>query len=71
MIYIEQILEITSHKAAAAVNHQPPISKTIQIRRTRHAGHRRRNEDELRSDIIHRIPSHKRVGVGHPAKTFL
>ncbi len=27
--------------------HQPPITKTIQVRRTRHAGHCPRRRDEL------------------------
>ena len=30
----------------------PPITKTIQVRRTRHAGHCWRSKDELRSDIL-------------------
>ena len=32
--------------------HLPPISKTIQVRRTRHAGHYWRNSDELISDAL-------------------
>ena len=33
-------------------NHLPPITKTIQVRRTRHAGHCWRSKDELVSDVI-------------------
>ena len=33
---------------------QPPITKTIQVRRTRYAGHCRRNKGELISDILPR-----------------
>ena len=33
-------------------DHQPPITKTIQIRRTRHAGHCWRNKDELIVDVL-------------------
>ena len=33
-------------------SHQPPISKTIQIRRTKHAGHCWRSKDELMSDVL-------------------
>ena len=33
-------------------NHLPPISQTIQVRRTRHAGHRWRSKDELISDVL-------------------
>ena len=32
--------------------HLPPITKTIQVRRTRHAGHCWRSKDELTSDIL-------------------
>ena len=32
--------------------HLPPITKTIQVRRTRHAGHRWRIRDELISDVL-------------------
>ena len=32
--------------------HLPPISKTIEIRRTRHAGHCWRSKDELISDVL-------------------
>ena len=33
----------------------PPITKTIQVRRTRHAGHCWRSKDELISDILLRV----------------
>ena len=32
--------------------HLPPITKTIQVRRTRHAGHCWRSKDELTSDVL-------------------
>ena len=32
--------------------HLPPITKTIQVRRTRHAGHSWRSKDELISDVL-------------------
>ena len=32
--------------------HLPPITKTIQVRRTRHAGHCWRTKDELISDVL-------------------
>ena len=32
--------------------HLPPITKTIQVRRTRHAGHRWGSRDELISDVL-------------------
>ena len=44
--------------------HQHPISKTIQIRRTRRAGHCRRSKGELISDILLWTLSHRRASVG-------
>ena len=36
--------------------HLPPIMKTIQVRRTRHAGHCWRSRDELISDVLSGTP---------------
>ena len=36
--------------------HQPPITKTIQVRRTRHAGHCWRSRDELIRDVLLWMP---------------
>ena len=36
--------------------HLPPITKTIQVRRTRHAGHCLRSRDELISDVLLWVP---------------
>ena len=44
--------------------HQQPISKTIQIIRTKHAGHCRRSKDEFITDIFQQTPSHGRARVG-------
>ena len=49
--------------------HLPPITKTIQVRRTRHAGHCRRSRDELISDVLLRTPKHGRAKAGRPART--
>ena len=49
--------------------HLPPIAKTIQIRRTRHAGHSWRSRDELISDVLPWTPSHGRAKAGRPART--
>ena len=46
-----------------------PITKTIQIRRTRHAGHCWRSRDKLISDLLLWTPSHGRAIVGRPART--
>ena len=43
--------------------HLPPITKTIQIRRTRHVGHCWRIKDELISDVLLWTPSHDEQGL--------
>ena len=40
--------------------HLPPITKTIQVRRTRHTGHCWRSRDELISDVLLWTPTHGR-----------
>ena len=50
--------------------HQPPITKTIQVRRTIHAGHCWRSRGELISDVLLRTPLHRRAKVGRPARTY-
>ena len=49
----------------------PPITKTIQVRRTRHAGYCWRSKDELISDIFPWTPSYGQAKAGRPAKTFI
>ena len=41
--------------------HQPPITKTLQVRRTRHAGLCWRSRDELISDVLLCTPTHGRA----------
>ena len=48
--------------------HLLPITKTIQVRRTRHAGHCWRSRDELISDILLWTPTYGRAKAGRPAK---
>ena len=49
----------------------PPISKTIQVRRTRHAGHCWRSRDELISDVLLWTPIHGQAKAGRPARTYI
>ena len=49
----------------------PPITKTIQVRRTRHAGHCWRSKDELISDVLLWTPTHGCASVGRPARTYI
>ena len=44
--------------------HLPPITKTIQVRRTRHAGHCWRNRDELISDVLLWTPTYDQAKAG-------
>ena len=51
--------------------HLPPITKTIQVRRTRHAGQCWRSRDELIRDVLLWIPTHGRAKAGRPARTYI
>ena len=51
--------------------YMPPITKTIQVRRTRHAGHCWRSRDELIRDVLLWIPTHGRAKAGRPARTYI
>ena len=51
--------------------HLPPITKTIQVRRTRHAGHCWRSRDELISDVLLWIPTYGRAKAGRPTRTYI
>ena len=58
----------TRHKV---YGHLPPIMKTIQIRRTRHAGHCWRSKDELISDVLLWTPAYGQAKAGKPARTYI
>ena len=49
--------------------HLPPIRKTVQARRTRHAGHRWRSRDKLISDVLLWTTTYSRAKAGRPART--
>ena len=51
--------------------HLPPITKTIQGRRTRHADHSWRSRDELISDVLLWTPTYGRAKTGRPAWTYI
>ena len=51
--------------------HLPPITKTIQVRRTRHEGHCWRSRDELVSDVHQLTPTYVRAKAGRPARTYI
>ena len=49
----------------------PPITKTIQVRRARHAGHCWRCKDELVSDVLLWTPTYGQAKAGRPAQTYI
>ena len=51
--------------------HLPPITKTIQVRRTRHAEHCWRSRDKLISDVLLWTPTYGRAKAGWPAWTYM
>ena len=51
--------------------HLPPITKTIQVRRTTHAGHCWRSRDELISDVLLWTPTHGRAKAERPARIYI
>ena len=51
--------------------HLPPITKTIQARRTRHAWHSWRSKDELVSDVLLWTPAYGQSKAGRPARTYI
>ena len=52
-------------------DHLQPITKTIQARRTRHAGHCWRSGDEIVSDVLLWTPEYGQSKAGGPARTFI
>ena len=58
----------TRHKL---YGHLPPITKTIQVRRTRHAAHCWRSRDKLISDVLFWTPTHGRAKAGRRARTYI
>ena len=52
-------------------SHLPPITKTIQVRWTRHAGHCWRSKDELINDVLLWTPAYGQAKAGRPARTYI
>ena len=52
-------------------SHQPPITKTIKIRQTRHAGHCWRSRNEVISDVLLWTPSYGRAKTGRTSRTYI
>ena len=67
---IKQVLATTPHKTPT-IRTLAPITKTIQVRRTRHAGHCWRSKDELISDVLLCTPTYRCARAGRPARTYI
>ena len=52
-------------------DHLPSITKTIQVRRTRHAGHCWRGTDKLISDVLQWTLAYGQAKAGRPARTYI
>ena len=52
-------------------SHLPPITKTVQVRRTRRAVHWWRSRVELISDVLLWTPTYGRAKAGRPARTYI
>ena len=52
-------------------SHLPPITKTIQVRRIRHAGYCWRSRDKLISDVLLWTPTYGWAKAGRPAQTYI
>ena len=59
------------HTKLQLYGHLLPITKTIKVRQTRHAGHSWRSGEELISDVLRWTPSHGRAKAGCPARTYI
>ena len=51
--------------------HLPPMTKTMQARRTRHAGHCWRSKDKLISDVLLWTAIYGQSKAGRPARTYI
>ena len=67
---IEQVLAATPTRHQL-YGHLPPIKKTIQVRRTRHAGHCWKSRHKLISDVLLWTPIYGQAKAGRPARTYI
>ena len=51
--------------------HLPPVTESIQVRQTRHAGHCWSGGDELISDVLLWTPTYGRAKAGRPARYYI
>ena len=68
---MQQVLAATPHNSTNYTAHLPPITKTIQTRRTRHAGHWWRSKDELVSDVLLWTSAYGQSKAGRPGRKYI
>ena len=68
---VDETLDTTAAWKVRSDGHLLPITKTIQGRRTRHAGHSWRSKDELISDVLLWTPTYGQAKAGRPAQTYI
>ena len=59
------------HPTKQLYDHLLPITKTIKVRQTRHAGHCWRRRDKLIRDVLQWTSSHGWAKAGQPARTYI
>ena len=65
------LLKMVCNAVIAKTFPRPPITKTIKVRRTRHAGQCWRSRDELISYVLLWTASHGWAKPGRPARTYI
>ena len=69
--YTRMLRAILNKSWQQIYGHLPPITKTIQVRRTKHAGHCWRRKDEHASDVLLWNPAYGLAKAGRPARTYI
>ena len=69
--YTRMLQEILNKSWYQLYGHLPPITKTIQVRWTRHAGHCWRSRDEPIRHVLLWTPTYGRAKAGRPARTYI
>ena len=59
------------HTRPQLYGHLPHLTKTIKVRRTRHAGHCWKSKDELIRDVLLWTPTYGQAKAGRPARTYI
>ena len=71
LFWIKKIFIMIRLQRHQLYGHLFPNAKTIQDRRTRHAGQCWRRKDELISDVLLCTPTYGQAKAGRPARTYI